>query len=152
VSSSGTPIRQARSSDLDRLVEIEMASFAGDRLSRRSLARLIGRGTAEVLVAEDRGTIAAYAVILFHARRPRARLYSIAVDPMFSGKGLGSAVLAAGEDIARARGATAIRLEVRQDNDAAQGLYRRAGYRQTGSKRGYYSDGATALTFEKALG
>jgi ribosomal protein S18 acetylase RimI-like enzyme len=152
VSSSRGPFRHARSSDLDRLVEIETACFAGDRLSRRSLARLIRRDTAEVLVGEERGAIAAYAIILFHARRPGARLYSIAVDPMFSGKGLGNAMLAAGEDSARARGATAMRLEVRQDNDTAQGLYSRAGYRQTGAKHGYYSDGATALTFEKVLG
>jgi ribosomal protein S18 acetylase RimI-like enzyme len=116
------------------------------------LARLIRLGTAEVLVAEERGAIAAYAGILVHAARHGARLYSTAVDPMFSGRGLGSALLAAGEDSARARGATAMRLEVRQDNDAARGLYSRAGYRQTGAKHGYYSDGATALTFEKALG
>jgi ribosomal protein S18 acetylase RimI-like enzyme len=61
-------------------------------------------------------------------------------------------VLAASEDSAQARGATAMRLEVRQDNDAAQRLYRRAGYRETGAKHGYYSDGATALTLEKELG
>lgn len=112
----------------------------------------MSRDTAVVLIGEERGMVAAYAVILFHSRRPGARLYSIAVDPKFSGKGFGRRLLAACEDSARQRGRMAMRLEVRKDNAAAQELYRRNEYKQTGAKRGYYSDGATALTFEKALG
>jgi ribosomal-protein-alanine acetyltransferase len=145
-------IRKALPGDLDRLVEIENSSFSGDRLSRRSLARLAVRNTAEMIVVEVGGAIGGYALLLFHGQRNAARLYSIAVDSAFAGKGLGSLLLAASEERAKARGARLMRLEVRRDNDAAQGLYRRAGYRQTGAKAAYYSDGMAALTFEKALG
>jgi ribosomal-protein-alanine acetyltransferase len=151
VSPSRGHIRTVLPDDLDRLVEIENASFPGDRLSRRSLRRLAARSTAEMVVVESGGAISGYALVLFHSRRGAARLYSIAVDAAFAGKGLGSLLLAASEDRAKARGAGTMRLEVRQDNDAAQSLYRAAGYRQTGAKAGYYSDGTAALTFEKVL-
>jgi ribosomal-protein-alanine acetyltransferase len=138
--------------DLDRLVEIENACFQGDRLSRRSLVRLMRPGSAGMLVLEQRGVLAGYAAVLFHALRTSARLYSIAIDAEFAGKGLGGLLLAAAEEMARGRGAQGLRLEVRQDNDAAQRLYRRAGYRHTGTKPAYYSDGMAALVFEKSLG
>jgi ribosomal protein S18 acetylase RimI-like enzyme len=44
-----------------------------------------------------------------------------------------------------------MRLEVREDNARAIGLYEKSGYRLFGRKPGYYADGATALRFEKTL-
>ena len=44
-------IREARLSDIDRLVAIEDAAFESDRISRRSFRRLIGSATCALLVA-----------------------------------------------------------------------------------------------------
>ena len=144
-------IRPARASDVDALLAIENAVFLTDRLSRRSFRRLIGRPSAAVLVAEVGGKVAGYCILLFRAGNPVARLYSIATAPDMAGQGLGRALIEAAERAAVERGKHSLRLEVRQDNERALSIYRRAGFRPVGSKPGYYQDGMTALRMEKSL-
>jgi ribosomal-protein-alanine N-acetyltransferase len=72
-------IRRAVRGDLPQLAEIETQAFDSDRLSRRSLARHVGSPSAALLVAEDgKGTLAAYALVLFRRLSSIARLYSVA--------------------------------------------------------------------------
>jgi ribosomal-protein-alanine acetyltransferase len=144
-------IRRARTADLPRLVEIEEAVFATDRMSARQWRRHVANPAADVLVAIRGGAIAGAAVVFFHARHRVARLYSIAVAPEARGSGIGEALLAAAERDARARGRNRFRLEVRTGNAAARRLYERRGYRVFGTKAGYYEDGADAVRYEKAL-
>ena len=144
-------IRPARASDVDALLAIENAIFSTDRLSRRSFRRLIGRPSAAVLVAEIGGKVAGYCILLFRAGNPAARLYSIATAPDMAGQGLGRALIEAAERAVVERGKHSLRLEVRQDNERALSIYRRAGFRPAGSKPGYYQDGMTALRMEKSL-
>jgi ribosomal protein S18 acetylase RimI-like enzyme len=141
--------RSARSADLGALIDLENRSFSSDRISRPSLRRLIASSSADVLVAAVAQSIAGYAVLLYRAGSRLARLYSLAVAPEF--RGLGRELLAAAEAAAARRGCSVLRLEVRVDNPRAVNLYRRAAYRSIGEKSGYYSDGATALRFEKQL-
>ena len=42
-------------------------------------------------------------------------------------------------------------LEVREDNEAAKGLYEKEGFVQANRKAGYYNDGTDALYLIKAL-
>jgi ribosomal protein S18 acetylase RimI-like enzyme len=144
-------IRRAIPADLDALVAIENRAFAGDRISRRSMRRLISSPSAIIVVLEKAGEVRGYALLLTRRRSPLARLYSIAVDPACSGKGAGARLLSAAEDVARTQGLTRIALEVREDNAAAIGLYRRCGYTQFGRYEGYYADGMAALRFGKVL-
>jgi ribosomal protein S18 acetylase RimI-like enzyme len=44
-----------------------------------------------------------------------------------------------------------VRLEVRQDNPGAIGLYEKQGYRRFGAIAGFYEDGADAWRYEKEL-
>jgi len=147
-------VRLGAAGDLPRLVEIEDGAFAGDRLSRRALARHLQSPTAALLVAAEpppgRRAVA-YALLLFRANARRARLYSLAVEPRARGLGLARTLLAAAEAEARRRGAAALTLEVRVDNAAAIRLYEALGYRGRGRRRGYYEDGADALRYEKPL-
>jgi ribosomal-protein-alanine acetyltransferase len=144
-------IRRARAADLSRLVEMENAAFATDRMSARQWRRHVANPEADVLVAERGGAIVGAAVVFFHARHRIARLYSIAVAPEARGAGIGERLLAAGERNARRRGRERFRLEVRTDNAAARRLYERRGYRVFGTKAGYYEDGADAVRYEKPL-
>jgi ribosomal protein S18 acetylase RimI-like enzyme len=142
-------IRPARPSDLDALLALEEASFPGDRISRRSYRRLIGRPTALVFVAEDEGAISGSSTVLLRQNSRHARLYSIAAAK--EGSGLGRALLAAAERAAALRGSRWMRLEVRQDNPRAISFYENSGYQQIGFITDYYADGMTALRFEKSL-
>jgi ribosomal-protein-alanine acetyltransferase len=145
-------IRSGRAADLPRLVEIENGAFAGDRLSRRALARHLHSPTAALLVATGPpGRVVAYALLLFRAKARHARLYSLAVDPQARGLGLARTLVAAAEAEARRRGAAALTLEVRVDNRRAIRLYEALGYRGLDRRSDYYEDGADALRYEKPL-
>ena len=148
---SAPRIRAATPDDIDALSAIEEAVFATDRISRRSFRALIARPTAATLVAEDDGEVAGYAMILFRRGTGMARLYSLAVSPGRTGAGLGRRLLAAAEDAAKRHDRIMLRLEVREDNLGAIGLYRKSGYRQIGRIADYYEDGMAALRFEKRL-
>jgi ribosomal protein S18 acetylase RimI-like enzyme len=146
-----TTIRPGTPADLDAIVALEQAAFATDRISRRSFARLLGRPSAAVLVAERGRMLLGCAVVLFRAFSRRARLYSLAVAPAVAGQGIGGRLLGAAEDAAIEKGCVSLGLEVRADNRAALGLYQRRDYRLIGRTEDYYSDGAAALHFLKFL-
>jgi ribosomal protein S18 acetylase RimI-like enzyme len=145
-------LRAAARADLDALIALEQLVFATDRLSRRSLRRLLQSASAAVIVAEHgHGALVGNAILLFRPRSALARLYSIAVAPSMSGRGIGIGLLQAAEDAARGRGCTAIRLEVHEANQVALARYRKSGYREFGRHERYYQDGGDALRFEKRL-
>ena len=144
-------VRATKAADLDALIELEHRVFATDRLSRRSLRRLLASPTARVIVAEVGKRLAGAAVVLFRTRAAVARLYSIAVAPAMSGKGVAVALLAAAERAALARKCRCMRLEVHESNAAAIARYRKSGYRQFGCHASYYEDGGDAFRFEKPL-
>jgi ribosomal protein S18 acetylase RimI-like enzyme len=144
-------IRKAEGGDLDALLALEHRAFATDRLSRRSLQRFITSPNAEVFVAQEKGELAGIAIVLFRPRALAARLYSIAVAPHASGRGIAPMLLDAAEAAALARGCTRMRLEVHYRNHAAISRYRKSGYREFARIPTYYEDGADALRFEKRL-
>ncbi len=145
-------IRDALSSDVLALRGIEERCFASDRLSIRSFRHLLQRGQADVILDEtDDGRARGYSLVLFHQGTSLARLYSFAVDPAFQGQGVGRALLREAEERALARGAVAMRLEVRNDNVAARKLYESAGYRPFKIAPRYYDDGMDAVRMEKVL-
>jgi ribosomal-protein-alanine N-acetyltransferase len=149
-------VRAARGADLDALIELEQRVFATDRLSRASLRRLLASPSAQVIVAdvvvaEGGSGLAGAAVVLFRARATVARLYSIAVAPSMSGRGIAGALLRIAERTAVRRKCRCMRLEVHVTNRAAIKCYRKGGYQQFGRHRSYYADGGDALRFEKPI-
>ncbi len=144
-------IRPANLSDLDALVQLETRNFDSDRLSRRSFHYLLTRGNAILLVDEENKQLRGYALLRFHARSPRARLYSLAIDHKHRSRGIGRALLAAAEDAARGRGAASLRLELRKDNHVAARLYEKMGYSGFDTYLDYYADHMDALRMEKPL-
>lgn len=127
--------------------------FPGDRLSRRQLHRHLGSPRSALGVLEDdAGRVLGYALLLVHARRRDARLYSIAVVPSLRGRGAGRALVNWALDRAAWRGAEGLRLEVRADNAAARSMYESMGFRLIGQRARYYEDGADALCLRRASG
>jgi ribosomal-protein-alanine acetyltransferase len=143
--------RLARVSDLTAIVSIEDRSFAKDRFPRRNLRRLLASRSVTAILAESGSAPAGYALILFRAGADVARLYSIAVDPTARGRGAAKALIEAGAEAARKRGATRLRLELRSSNAPAQRLYERAGFTILERKPGYYADGEDAIRMELRL-
>lgn len=144
-------VRRAAPADLAALVELENASFAGDRLSLRQWRHHLHSASAWVLVGAHGPRIAGAAVVFFRSGSGVARLYSIAVSERERGHGLGARLLEAVERIARRRRCDRLRLEVRRDNRAAQRLYERSGFQRIAEIPAYYEDGEDAIRYEKPL-
>ncbi len=144
-------IRPSRPADLEELSDLEKQVFAINRMSRRSLRWLLGSPSAEILIAEVRAEFAGAAVVLFRANSRIARLYSLAVVPRLTGRGIGSALIAAVEKAAQSRKCRFVRLEVHEKNHGAIVCYRKAGYQQFDRHHEYYEDKGHALRFEKRI-
>ena len=139
-------IRPARRGDRARVVEMSLAlleehrrQYGSDVLSdgrtrrqvRRTVSSHVRKGA--VLVAEVGDSPVGF-VLLSRARfvlrtaRPAGSITDIYVDPAQRGRGIGTALLAAGLDWLRARGYRRVLLNVTAGNPARR-LYERAGFR-----------------------
>lgn len=147
--------RAARKSDLTALSELEQRCFSSDQLSRRSFSHFIQSTQANLSVMEQteagQTRILGYLLLLFRRGTNLARLYSIAIDPDFRGRGLAKLMMIEAEAQARLREAAFLRLEVRIDNKIAVELYRKAGYHPIAKLPGYYEDGGEGVRLEKSI-
>ena len=69
-----------------------------------------------------------------------AHISTIAVHPEHRGRGVGELILAGMMEKAISLDVAEVTLEVRVSNQVAQQLYRKYGFRQVGTRRGYYTD------------
>lgn len=143
--------RFASVADIDALVALEQDCFTLDRLSPRNFNWMVRRANASLIVAEQQGHLAGYALLLFHRGTSLARLYSIAVSPAWRGHGLGQQLLEQAQASALERNCAWLRLEVRADNPAAISLYESNGYQRFAVVENYYEDHSQALRFEKRI-
>jgi ribosomal-protein-alanine N-acetyltransferase len=139
MSPTPTP-RAARAADLPDLLALE-ARFPGDRLSARQFRHHLDNPRARLRVLPGAGSLLGYHLVLTRAGSRWGRLYSLVVDPAARGRGLGRILLTDAEAQARRAGCRGLRLEVRQDNAAANALYAAAGYRRVAALPDYYEDG-----------
>jgi ribosomal-protein-alanine N-acetyltransferase len=147
-------IRPATRADVPRVHEIERASFS-DPWTRESFASLLGNPHVYFAVAERHGTrpggarsggghpggshqaaVVGY-VIAWHVV-DEAEIANVAVAPEARGSGLGARLLDAAVDTARAHGAGAVYLEVRESNAPARALYASRHFAPVGRRPNYY--------------
>lgn len=147
----GAHIRLASEHDLDELVALEEAAFASDRFSETQLDYLLTRSRATVLVMESDRTMAGAAYMLWRKAHRAGRLYNIAVNPAFQGRGYGARLLDECEREAAIRGCERVTLEVRRDNETAIRLYESHGYTIVRTLNDYYEDGSAGYKMAKIL-
>ena len=130
-------LRPLREEDLDRVMELEAELFGRGAWSREVyLAELALPGRYYVAAEED-GVLVGYAGI---ALAEDSEVMTVGVAAASRGRGVGAALLTDLLDRARAARARHVFLEVRSGNDAAQRLYRRAGFAEIGTRPRYYGD------------
>ena len=101
------------------------------------LASQFGKPDVAVLVAELDGEVVGYAYgglegyDYMALRGPAGALYDIVVDPSRRKQGVGQALLAAIMDFLKSRGAPRVVLSTAEQNDEAQRLFARGGFRRT---------------------
>lgn len=151
--SESTPlvsIRPAEIADAPAIEAIERASFTlpGERFSPKRIQYLIERAPrADVLVAERDGRIVGWAAgfVWLRSDTPWGRIYAIATDPKARGIGVGRRLMERTMEVLASRGAARLFLEVRADNAAALGLYRKLGFRECRTLPHYYAIGVPGL-------
>jgi ribosomal protein S18 acetylase RimI-like enzyme len=144
-------LRPATLDDLDALVAMEDRCFETDRLSRRNFRYMLTKARAAIIVDEQDRQVRGYVLVLFSQGTPLARLYSIAVDALWQGRGIASDLVCGAEGAAKERGCVSMRLEVRKDNSASLALFRRHDYKPFKEVLDYYEDHMDALRLEKSL-
>ncbi len=144
---AGTTVRPARAADIDPVVSLlwdvgREGRWIGlevpfDRHAYRDRLRgRLGRDDRLLLVADDGGDVVGE-LTMDLASYGTAEL-GMALRSGWRGHGLGSAMLVAGIDWARAAGAGKVALEVWPDNEPARSLYRRHDFVDEGRKRHHY--------------
>jgi ribosomal-protein-alanine N-acetyltransferase len=133
-------IRPFARRDLDRVLEIERASFGKDAWPADAFLDYWRDAPELFLMASLGRRIAAYSIARTTWRG--AELESIAVDPRYRGRGAGQALLDATVD--RLDGASTLRLMVSTENVAALRFYRQYGFVRTRLVKRYYGAGRDA--------
>ena len=141
-------LESARIADAARIAEMSRALIERGlawRWTPRAIAARIRDPESEVVVARRQRKIVGFAVMQFRFREREAHLLVFAVAPSRRRCGLGRALLAWLEKIARLGGISLIRLELRADNGGARAFYLALGYEEAGRLRGYYQRREDAL-------
>lgn len=153
--SNSTPqeisFRLANSADVAALVQLEQQCFTGDRLSQRSFRHFVTDKRSDLVLAQRDEQLLGYFLLLYRRGTNLARLYSIAVNPMYRKQGIAEALLKQAEHYAAERYCVLLRLEVRQDNAAAIALYHKLHYSEFAIKHDFYEDHEDALCMQKRV-
>ncbi len=131
-------LRPPQLADLKPVETIEHASF-GDPWSRLALFQELQVDQLRCpLIAECDGQVVGY--LMAWCAEDQLHILNIAVSESLRRRGIGSRLVAAARTQALARNLSEITLEVRDSNRAAKNFYFKHGYRQTGTRPGYYAD------------
>ncbi len=146
-------IRPAVPADLDRIVQLEEASFGPEAYDRKLFADYLARCGRLFLVLQRGRRVFGYMITCIRGNRPgaRAELVSVAVDPALRQAGAASALLDSTLRRLRRRGVARLHLVVRVTNQPARALYEKYGFRRLRVVRGYYEDGGDGLAMSRPV-
>jgi [ribosomal protein S18]-alanine N-acetyltransferase len=121
--------------DLGAVMAIEVRAYSHP-WSHGNFVDSLAAGHVAVVFEGPERELSAYFVAL--AGVDELHLLNLTVAPARQGQGLGSHVLEAVIEAARARELATVWLEVRESNTRALALYARRGFDEAGRRRGYY--------------
>ncbi|SRR5258706_6884925 len=144
-------LRDYSPTDFDELLALDQQCFVqGIAYTGAELGKYIRRRGAITIVAEDEaGTIAGFLVA--HVQRDYGWIVTIDIREFARRTGLGTRLMAAGEERLRAARVSAIVLEVAVNNLGAVGFYKRLGYAITRTIPRYYLDSLDAFQMAKRM-
>ena len=131
MSPAQTPIRPAGSGDAAAVLalwESERSGHASTPDRVEDIRRLIADSPGALLVAEDEGEIVGVLIAAWDGWR--GNLYRLAVREDRRRQGIGLALIRAGEEYLRGRGARRVTALVAFDDESAGGFWDAAGYPQ----------------------
>jgi len=141
-------IRNFETADIGRVMEIDEEAFLeGDANLYIELYKEWPEG---FIVAERNERVIGFEILILTPEE-EGRVFALAVDSRFRGKGVGRALLKTGFNLLRKYKIGFVRLEVRVSNWIAQRLYKSMGFTEIGFVPFYYKDGEAAILMRKVL-
>lgn len=132
---------------VDEVLPIERVLFAPEPWTAHHFWSELGQvDTRHYVVAVEADGVVGYAGLCNYP--DEAFVQTLGVAPSYQGRGLGSVLLEELLHEADRRRQHRVLLEVRADNEPAQRLYARHGFRSVGVRRGYYPGGIDAVVME----
>lgn len=131
---------------MDRILDIEAASFGDDAWDRELFLEALAECSSLFLLAKLNGRLAGYGVTCVQGSE--AELISIAVFPEARRCGVGEAILRHMARKLKYRGVRRWRLMVRINNVDAIRLYQALGFRRVRTVRNYYGQRGDAWRME----
>ena len=138
-------IRIATSNDLADILSIEKKVFKHPWSKEQLSWELNSEPTAENYVMIARGNMIGY--LFSHVVDDDVQILNIAIDIPFQHKGYGEQLLSYFLD--QFNTDISIHLEVRKSNFPAINLYLKFGFHETGTRKGYYTDGEDAIIMQR---
>ena len=130
-------VREAVDADIDRVLQIEQASFS-DPWPRGGFEPLLRAPHCLFIVAEGAEGEAVSGYCITRWVEDEAELLNIAVADEHRGRGIGGRLLDDAVQAMEGKGIRHIFLEVRNSNAAARALYASRGFRELSRRTGYY--------------
>ncbi len=148
---SSFAFRRATADDLPALLALEERCF--DRpWPEGAFAQELDLPYAQIWLALDGDDPRPVGYVDFWVVHGEVSLLNVAVDPRARRRGLARALLDVMGREGRALGGETVFLEVRRSNEAGLALYRAAGFRQIGIRKGYYAaEGEDAIVMARSL-
>jgi [ribosomal protein S18]-alanine N-acetyltransferase len=145
-----TKIEDASIRFLDSFYEIEKQCFKEGAFSKKQIGFLLEDCNSIRLVAKVNGELAGFIIgrIDLVRNQPAGHIMTIDVGPLYRRKGIGQRLMLETEALFRQKGAKECRLEVREGNVEALGLYQKLGYKKIAVLDHYYGE-AHGIYFRK---
>jgi ribosomal-protein-alanine N-acetyltransferase len=130
-------VREMTTADVAAVADLEARAF-DDPWSPSAFFEELSLPGRHYAVVEDAGKVLAYGGVM-HVEGD-VHVMTIAVDPTYTNRRIGTRLMLALVEGALERGARNLTLEVRMSNEPARALYRRFGFAAAGVRPRYYAD------------
>jgi ribosomal protein S18 acetylase RimI-like enzyme len=148
---SGPILRPYQPSDFDTLLAMDQLCFPKDiAYGRREMRSYLQSEGSRCMVAEVSGAVAGF--ILTNRDEEIAHIVTLDVLEPYRRQSVGSLLLQAAEHEAASTGAALMVLETATTNQPAIALWKKHGYRETGTIENYYGRGLNAFEMVKFFG
>jgi ribosomal-protein-alanine acetyltransferase len=146
-------IKVASESDLDQIMQIEIACFGNDAWSKSNMKSELLAPHTTYVVAEEGNSLIGYAGLSKIENSKSSDIQTIAVSDSHRSHGVGRALMEALLAFAKEQGAEEVFLEVREDKPTPQSLYVSLGFKAIDRRENYYQpDGVAAIVMRLDLG
>lgn len=137
---------------LDKLYELETLCFDHEAFTKDQLSYLLKDYNTFGLIARLNGEIVGFIIARIESDEENAygHIITVNVSPNYRRKGIAQKLMKETEYFLKQKGADDCRLEVRERNEEALGLYKRLGYKEIDRLERYYGK-AHGLYLKKSL-